>query len=127
MSVESKAEGPIKIPIVHRAGDAKQNLDDEEVNNAIINQILPQGKVNFRPDVQKMMQDLAKEHLNLKMSKIQLIMSTAREIDRLRNANKLLVNQLCQCQIERGKSTASGVQESSEAPGVLGVVTGLFF
>jgi len=127
MSVESKAGGPVKIPIVHRAGDAKQNMDDEEVNNALLKQILPVGKINFRPDVQKMMEDLAKEHLNLKMSKIQLIMSTAREIDRLRAANKLLLNKLCQCQIELGKSTANGVQGSSDASGVLGVVTGLFF
>jgi len=73
-------------------------------------------------------QDLRREHLQLKMSKIELIKSTAEEIDRLRGIVKILANQLRQKTNEHNKllNATIGGQMLDSVSGVFGAVTGFF-
>jgi len=73
-------------------------------------------------------QDLRREHLQLKMSKIELIKSTAEEIDRLRGIVKFLANQLRQKTDEHNKllNATIGGQMLDSVSGVFGAVTGFF-
>lgn len=73
-------------------------------------------------------QDLRREHLQLKMSKIELIKSTAEEIDRLRGIAKFLANQLRQKTDEHNKllNATIGGQMLDSVSGVFGAVTGFF-
>jgi len=79
---------------------------------------------NLNPENVKI-QDLKREHLQLKMSKIELIKSTAEEIDRLREIVKILANQLRQLTKDHTKllnATIGGQVLDS----VFGAFTGFF-
>jgi len=73
-------------------------------------------------------QDLRREHLQLKMSKIELIKSTAEEIDRLRCIVKILANQLREKTNEHNKllNATIGGHMLDSVSGVFGAVTGFF-
>jgi len=73
-------------------------------------------------------QDLKREHLQLKMSKIELIKSTAEEIDRLRGIVKILANQLRKITNDHNKllNATFGGQMLDSVSGVFGAVTGFF-
>jgi len=72
--------------------------------------------------------DLTREHLQLKMSKIELIKSTAEEIDRLRGIIKILASQLKHINEVHNKlvNTTLGGQMFGGVSGVFGAVTGFF-
>merc|ERR1711920_567402 len=72
--------------------------------------------------------DLSREHLQLKMSKIELIKSTAEEIDRLRGIIKILASQLKHINEVHNKllNQTLGGQMFGGVSGVFGAVTGFF-
>jgi len=74
------------------------------------------------------MKDLTREHLQLKMSKIELIKSTAEEIDRLRGIIKTLASQLRHINEVHNKllNSTLGNQMLGSVSGVFGAVTGFF-
>jgi len=75
------------------------------------------------------MKELTREHLQLKMSKIELIKSTAEEIDRLRGIIKTLASQLKHIKEVHNKllNTTLGDQMLGSVSGVFGAVTGFFY
>jgi len=84
--------------------------------------------VQLGPEGRKMVEDLAREHLYLKESKIELIRSTAKEIDRLRGLIKLLADQLKKNKVEQDRvsSTTFGGQVLVSVSEAFGVVSGMF-
>jgi len=84
--------------------------------------------VQIGPEGRMMVEDLAREHLNLKESKIELIRSTAKEIDRLRGLVKLLAGQLKKNKVEqeRVSSTTFGGQVLVSVSEAFGVVSSMF-
>lgn len=73
-------------------------------------------------------QDLAREHLQLKMSKIELIKSTAEEIDRLRDIIRALAANLKKVRANQQKlvNATLGTHLAESVSGVFGAVTGFF-
>jgi len=87
-------QGTVEDPLGHERRrsnlqDGRELFEDRnEEKVSTFDSSHPQG------DSRTKMQDLKREHLQLKMSKIELIKSTAEEIDRLRGIIKTLASQL---------------------------------
>jgi len=92
--------GTVEDPSGHER--RRSNLQDgrelfEDRNEEKVSTFDPIGGDSYhdsQSDGRTKMQDLKREHLQLKMSKIELIKSTAEEIDRLRGIIKTLASQL---------------------------------
>jgi len=114
--------------------DGRELFEDKNVER-VSNPFGPMRGDTFRevdlPSPQKkdvVMKDLTREHLQLKMSKIELIKTTAEEIDRLRGIIKALASQLKHINEVHNKllNTTLGNQMLGSVSGVFGAVTGFF-
>jgi len=116
----------------------RSNLQDgrelfEDQNEEKVSTFDQMGGVSYldsnpQGDGRTKMQDLKREHLQLKMSKIELIKSTAEEIDRLRGIIKTLASQLRHINEVHNKllNATLGGQMYDSVSGVFGAFTGFF-
>jgi len=119
--------GTVEDPSGHER--RRSNLQDgrelfEDRNEEKVNTFDPIGGDSYlesQADGRAKMQDLKREHLQLKMSKIELIKSTAEEIDRLRGIIKTLASQLRHINEVHNKLLNATLVDS-----VFGAFTGFF-